>query len=258
MSQLYTIRIQQKEEELQRQAEEERRRQAEEERRRRAEEERQRRAEEERQRRIEAERAQVAQIVQQRELLQAKHKAIRDKLEASGSQASILRPDMSRDDSVSSLDQILRQFEEQLERLNAYLANQEARLKIIEGMNPDIYHLFTTLESTLAESHNMALTAIRQAEDGSWQALFNRLENSSQVVKVHVEQSTEDTLNIDVTEGFIGDDCDVFMEQVKTASEARGITLDYTPLGYSKRTERGLERDSKPRNTIIQNKRVRN
>lgn len=218
--------------------------------------ERQRQAEEARQRRIEAERVQVAQIAQQRERLQAQQQAIRDQLSARGTQASVPLPDVFQSDPSASLDQILRQAEENMARLQADIADREARMKAVETMTPTAYYIFTALERALAESHEMALTAMEQAEDGSWRALFNRMEDSSQTVKINMAQGEEDTLTVDVTEGFTGDACDVFMEQVKTGLEARGSTLDYTPLGYGKRRERGLEQ--KPKSSTPQNQRTRN
>jgi hypothetical protein len=218
--------------------------------------ERQRLAEEARQRRIEAERAQVAQIAQQRERLQAQQQAVREQLAARDAQAAAPLPSLSQVDPSASLEQILRQSEESLARLQADLANREARIQAMEAMTPDAYYIFTALERALAESHDMALTAVEQAEDGSWRALFNRLEDISQTVKINLEQSQDDTLLMDVTEGFSGDACNLFMEQVKTSLEARGSTLDYTPMGN--RSERVIERDPRIASVTRQSQRTRN
>jgi hypothetical protein len=178
--------------------------------------ERQRLAEEARQRRIEAERQRVAQINRQREAIMVQTQQLHQQIaELPQTDLSVTPMDI---DLTTGLQESLQQQETSLTRLDTEMTAHQQRLQALESMTVDAYAVFDAMENALVETQAMSLEAMQQEEDGSWYARFNRSEEDEQAVRLQLKTDEQGNLLLDVTEGFQGDECDIFIEQADRKS----------------------------------------
>lgn len=190
-----------------------------------AELERERRIEQERQaiqsaqQEIEQTQSRLAQVQRARE---AKLKARTQQIRHQASQQS-KELEAQHEHDMQALDLEIAKLEHQITCQSKEREHAEMLLSSIENMSASTYMVFNAVQHVFKDWHSMLLAEV-EVKDGEMYARFAH-EDVDQVVGMILESKTPQRVRLDVTHGFEGNECDVFMEQVTDELSQRGYSL---------------------------------